>query len=117
MHARLIAFGRLEINGDTYEKDVIIEAGRIRKRKKKPSKRYRDRFDHTPLTAEEDLPLAGDRLIIGTGADGALPIMDSVYNAAAARGIDVEAMPTADACRLLEELPDEAVHAVLHVTC
>ena len=40
----------------------------MRKRKKKPSKPYRDEFGHTPLSADEELPWGGGRLIIGTGA-------------------------------------------------
>jgi hypothetical protein len=33
------------------------------------------------------------------------------------RGIEVQALPTADACRLLSDLKAEDVYAVLHVTC
>ena len=40
----------------TYEHDVIIEGGEIRKRKKKPSKRFRDDSGHTPLSIEEKIP-------------------------------------------------------------
>ena len=47
----------------------------MRKRSKKPSKPYRDRFGHTPLSADEELPWGERRLIIGTGAYGSLPIM------------------------------------------
>src|ERR1700686_4884277 len=32
-------FGRIEIDGVIYERDVVIDRGRIRKRKKKPSKK------------------------------------------------------------------------------
>ena len=47
----------------------------MRKRSKKPSKAYRkEEFGHTPLSAHEDLPWGGGRLIIGTGAYGPLPI-------------------------------------------
>jgi hypothetical protein len=34
-------FGSIEIDGMTYEHDVLIEGGRIRKRKKGPSKALR----------------------------------------------------------------------------
>jgi hypothetical protein len=33
------------------------------------------------------------------------------------RGVEVRALPTADACRLLAGLDPDDVHAVLHVTC
>jgi hypothetical protein len=36
-------FGSIKIDGVTYEHDVVIESGRIRKRKKGPSKALRGR--------------------------------------------------------------------------
>ena len=62
-------------------------------------------------------PGGGDRLIIGTGAYGSLPIMPQVLEEADRRGVDVTAIPTEDACRLIASLDPSEVHAVLHVTC
>jgi hypothetical protein len=115
--ADLVAFGDLRIEGDRYERDVVIDAGRIRKRKKGPSKSLRSEFGHTPLTSAEDIPWGGQRLIVGTGANGSLPISPDVYAEAERRGIRIEAVPTRDACRLLADLDAADVHAVLHVTC
>ena len=40
-------FGTIKIDGVTYEHDVVIDRGKIRKRKKRPSKRFRKDFgDH-----------------------------------------------------------------------
>jgi hypothetical protein len=117
MQARLLRFGSIEVEGREYENDIVIEGGRVRKRKKKPSKRYRDEFGHTPLSAEEELPWGGDGLIIGTGAYGSLPIMPEVEEEARRRDIDLAAMPTEDACRLIASLDRREVNAVLHVTC
>ena len=100
-----------------YEHDVVIDGGRIRKRKKGPSKSLRDRYGHTPLTAAEDLPWGGDRLIVGTGAMGSLPIDPGLLEEARRRGIEVVAVPTAEACTLLADLAPDDVYAVLHVTC
>src|SRR5215510_2225425 len=72
------SFGNLEIDGTTYEHDVVIDRGKILKRKKKPSKRFRDQFGHTPLSVDEDIPWKCSQLIIGTGAYGRLPVMDEV---------------------------------------
>ena len=44
------SFGFIQIDGSTYEHDVIIDRGEIRKRKKKPSKKFRQQFGHTPLS-------------------------------------------------------------------
>ena len=42
-------FGSIRIDGVTYEHDVVIDRGQVRKRKKKPSKKFRAEFGHTPL--------------------------------------------------------------------
>ena len=44
-------FGSIQIDGVTYEYDVVIDGGSIRKRKKKPSKPFRNAYGHTPLSA------------------------------------------------------------------
>jgi len=115
--AQLVAFGDLRIEGERYERDVVIDAGRIRRRRKTPSKARRGEFGHTPLTCAENIPWGGRRLIVGIGADGALPITPDVYAEADRRGIRIDALPTQDACRLLAELDATDVYAVLHVTC
>ncbi|HEY6056626.1 MAG TPA: MTH938/NDUFAF3 family protein [Candidatus Limnocylindrales bacterium] len=117
MKAELVAFGEIRLKGERYACDVVIEGGRVRRRRKGPSKALRDRFGHTPLSAAEDIPWGGKRLIVGTGADGALPVAPDVYDEGARRGIAIEALPTRDACRLLGELKAKDVYAVLHVTC
>jgi hypothetical protein len=117
VETRLLGFGAIEVDGRKYEHDIVIDAGRVRKRKKKPSKPYRDMFGHTPLSVDEALPWGGSRLIIGTGAYGSLPIMREVTEEARHRGIDLTAIPTEDACRLIASLDRREVHAVLHVTC
>jgi len=117
MQVRLLRFGSIEVEGREYDHDIVIEGGRVQERKKKPSKPYRDEFGHTPLSADEKLPWGGDRLIIGTGAYGSLPIMPQVFEEAGRRGVDLAAIPTEDACRLIASLDRRDVHAVLHVTC
>jgi hypothetical protein len=117
MHAKLIQFGELDVDGRRFTKDVVIEAGEIRKRKKKPSKVYRDQYGHTPLSLGESIPWHGQRLIVGTGAYGKLPIMPEVTDEAEQRGIELIAVPTEEACRLIDDSPDVEVNAILHVTC
>jgi hypothetical protein len=113
----LVDFGVIEIEGQRYEHDVVIEAGVVRKRRKGPSKAFRDDLGHTPISVLEDLPWSGRRLVIGTGAAGRLPVMDEVVAEAARRGVQLICLPTAEACRLLAGDPDERVFALLHVTC
>lgn len=56
-------------------------------------------------------------LIVGTGVSGSLPIMPEVEPEALSRGIELAAVPTAEACRLIEDLDRHDVRAILHVTC
>lgn len=117
MEALLLSFGSIEVEGRRYDHDVVIDRGVVRKRSKKPSKPYQSRYGHTPLSVGEDIPWGGDQLIIGTGVDGALLVMAEVLAEARRRGIDVVAVPTAEACSLLASLPARDVRAILHVTC
>ncbi|MCV2393695.1 hypothetical protein OEB99_05180 [Actinotalea sp. M2MS4P-6] len=117
MKARLLGFGEIEIDGQVYPHDVVIDAGVVRRRSKKASKPLRAQYGHTPLSPAEGLPWGGTTLIVGTGVDGALPIVPEVVDEAARRGVRVVAVPTEEACRLLDGLEDPAVNAVLHVTC
>lgn len=117
MDARLVAFGEIKIEGRRYAHDVVIERGAVRKRRKGPSKAYRDRYGHTPLSPDEAIPWHGRRLIVGTGADGLLPVMPGVLAEGRRRGIEVVAVPTDEACRMLRESAPDRVNAVLHVTC
>ena len=110
-------FGVIVVDGERYEHDVVIEAGRVRRRDKRPSREYRARYGHTPLSSAEDLPWAGPRLYIGTGASGRLPIMMEVWAEAEARDVELLVLPTAEVCDLLSSTDPAAVNAVLHVTC
>jgi hypothetical protein len=117
MDAKLISFGLIEIDGRRFDRDVVLEAGSVRPRKKKPSKAYRDRYGHTPLSADEEIPWSASRLIVGTGASGQLPIMPELCQEAQRRGVEVVAVPTEEACRLLSEVGPREAAAVIHVTC
>ncbi len=110
-------FGTIVIDGERFDHDVVVDRGRIRPRDKAPSRRHQSRYGHTPLSVGEDLPWSGERLVIGTGASGRLPIMAELYEEARVRGVEVIALPTADVCELLAAVPDEDVNAVLHLTC
>ena len=110
------SFGTIRIDGETYEQDVVIDRGEVRLRKKKPSKQFRDQFGHTPLSIEEKIPWKCERLVIGTGAQGALPVMPAVVEEAKRRGVELTALRTEKAIALLRDA-DRATNAVLHITC
>ena len=116
MQFEAFSFGSIQIDGVTYEHDVVIDRGDVRKRKKKASKKFRDAFGHTPLSTEEKIPWKCRRLVIGTGAYGSLPVIKEVKREAKQREIELLILPTAQA---IEELKRNADHtnAILHVTC
>jgi hypothetical protein len=117
MDAKLVSFGAVEIDGQRYTHDVVVEGGQVRKRGKGPSKGYKARYGHTPLSADEEIPWSSARLIIGTGASGQLPVMDEVYAEAGRRGVEIVALPTGEACERLIREDMVGTSAILHVTC
>jgi hypothetical protein len=94
---------------------VVIERGEIRKRKKAPSKKFRDKSGHTPLSIEEKIPWKCKRLVIGTGAYGRLPVMKEVKREAERRHVELVIVPTSEALRLIES--ESEANTILHVTC
>jgi hypothetical protein len=115
MRFEKFSFGSIRIDGVTYEHDIVIDCGEVQKRKKKPSRKFRDTFGHTPLSVEEKIPWKCRRLVIGTGT-GALPVMKEVKQEAKRRKIKLFILPTAKAIKELKQKPDET-NAILHVTC
>ena len=109
-------FGWIEIDGTKYEHDLVIDRGQVRKRKKGPSKQLRPQYGHTPLSGAEDIPWTCSRLVIGSGADGALPVTEDVIEEARHRQVELVILPTA---RAIEELHSHAAdtNAIIHVTC
>ena len=115
MRFEAFSFGSIRIDGVTYEHDVLIDRGEVRKRKKKPSKKFRDSFGHTPLSVEERIPWKCRRPVIGTGT-GALPVMDEVKQEGRRRKVELRILPTAQAIEILKAA-DPDTNAILHVTC
>jgi hypothetical protein len=110
------SFGSVRVDGVTYDHDLIIDRGKIRKRKKAAPKRFRGAYGHTPLSIAEDILWRCRRLVIGTGADGALPVMKQVRQEARRRKVDLVVLPTAEAIGVLAGTTKDT-NAVLHATC
>src|SRR2546428_13689359 len=115
MRFQKFSFGAIRIDGITHEHDVIIDRGQVRKRKKKPSKKLRGDFGHTPLSIEEEIPWKCHRLVIGTGT-GALPVMQEVKREAERRKIKLLILPTVKAIEELRRHSSDT-NAILHTTC
>lgn len=117
MRVRFAGFGAVIVDGKRYEHDVVIEHGDVVKRRKKRSKERRGALGHTPLSLAEPIPWTCRRLIVGTGAEGRLPVLPEVAEEARRRGVELVVVPTDEACRLLEGADPRETAAVLHVTC
>ena len=110
------SFGSIRVDGVTYDRDLIIDRGKIRKRKKAASRKFRGAHGHTPLSVAEDIPWRCRRLVVGTGAGGALPVMQQVRDEARRRKVDLVVLPTAEAIGALTKAPADT-NAILHLTC
>ena len=110
------SFGSIRIDGVSYEYDVVIDRGEVSKRKKKASKPYRGELGHTPLSAAENIPWKCQRLVVGTGEHGALPVMNDVKREAKRRQIELVLLPTPKAIEFLNSGPAQT-NAILHLTC
>jgi len=115
-HIDRFTFGSIRIDGVTYEHDVVIARGGVRKCNKKASKPFRGVFGHTPVSIEENIPWDCRCLVVGTGADNALPVMEEVKQEAARREVELLTVPTSEAMRVLQSDPKDT-NAILHVTC
>ena len=116
MHFEELTFGSIKIDGVEYDHDIVVECGKIRKRKKGPSKPFRSQFGHTPLTTNEEIPWGCQRLVIGTGIYGRLPVTPDVQQEAKRRTVELLMIPTEEAVALLNQQPSHT-NAVLHLTC
>ena len=108
--------GSVRVDSVTYDHDLIIDRGKIRQRKKGASRKLRGAYGHIPLSAAEDIPWRCRRLVIGTGADGALPVMKDVCEQARSREVDLVIVPTAQAISVLTKTTKDT-NAILHLTC
>jgi hypothetical protein len=106
------SFGSLRVDGEEHTKDLIVLPERV-------VADWWRREGHS--LAIEDLDDVIDempgRLILGCGAHGRLEPPAAVLEALRERGVEVEAMPTAEAVRRYGELDPGSTAAALHLTC
>jgi hypothetical protein len=117
MHVDAYEFGEITIDGVAYDRDVVVDHGRIRKREKGPSRPRQGEFGHTPLTSAEEIPWKAQRLWIGTGAHGRLPVTDDLREEARRRGVELLMKPTPELVKLINSSLPPETNLILHVTC
>jgi hypothetical protein len=106
-------FGRIQIDGRVYTKDVIILPERV-------VPNWWRESGHSLVMADfegvlEDLP---PTLVVGKGASERMSVPRETRERLGERGITVLALPTDEACERYNEMREEAeVGAALHLTC
>jgi len=109
-----LSFGSIIIDGDIYFKDVVVDNGILKKRKKSESKKYSAGFGHTPLSPDENIPWDCETLIIGTGHYSSLPVMDEIHDIASKKSVKLLLMSTPEA---VKHINDRGTNLIIHLTC
>jgi hypothetical protein len=105
-------FGHVTVDGREETRDVIVLPARV-------VREWRRRDGHRLVL--EDVEAVMDelppRLILGTGAYGRLEPDAGAVAELRRRGVEVEAMPTAEAVARYSQLDPAETAAALHLTC
>jgi len=98
-----------------FTKDIVLEEGQIRKRKKKPSRNSATSSATRRCPSRKRFPWKCKRLVIGRHGR---PLAGHGRRAREAQrlGVELVVCPTPEAVRLLQDEPSET-NAILHVTC
>ena len=113
MRIEAYEFGRITIDGRTYQSDVIILPERV-------IDTWWRRQGHLLQVADVEavLPEAPEVLVVGQGMPGKMAVDPELVSFLATRGIEVVALPTQAACTRFNELAaSRRVAAALHLTC
>jgi hypothetical protein len=106
------SFGSVRVDGEEHIRDLIVLPERV-----VPDWWRREGHSLAMEDLDQVIDELPERLILGCGAHGRLEPPPAVLQELRARGVEVEAMPTADAVRRYGELDPECTAAALHLTC
>jgi hypothetical protein len=106
------SFGRLLVDGEEHTRDLIVLPDRV-----VPDWWRRDGHSLAMEDLDEVRDELPERLILGCGAHGQLRPDPAVIEALKRRGVEVEALHTADAVRRYGESDERRTAAALHLTC
>lgn len=112
-----LKFGTIKVNGKTYEKDIIIDKGKVSERKKGPSRPQREEYGHTPLTPLEAIPWDCKKLVVGIGMSSRLPVTKAFKEEAKKRGVELVLLETPEAVEYFTKNYGPEVNAIFHITC
>jgi hypothetical protein len=113
MHIDRYEFGSIQIDGQTFTTDLLIWPGRIK------ADWWRREGHLLQLDdVAEALAATPQVLVVGMGEPGRMQVEASLAAYLRDRGIDLQAHPTREACRVINDLsPRRRVAAALHLTC
>lgn len=107
-------FGRMEVDGRPFDRDLILDGDEIRV--EAWWRKQGHRLDIADLEALFEHP--PEVLVVGTGAHGCVEVPEETRRAAEARGIEIRAAPTPRAVTLFNDLADgKRVAGAFHLTC
>ncbi len=111
-------FGSITIEGDVFERDVIIRLdGQVKKRKKKLSKAIYGTSHVISLDEARHVYEEGvERLIVGTGQYGLVELSDEAARYFERKQCRVTLLPTPEAIRAWNEAQGTVI-GLFHVTC
>lgn len=111
-------FGSMTIEGEVFERDVIIRLdGEVKKRKKKLSKEVYGTSHTISLDEAKHVYQKGaKRLIIGAGQYGLVELSEQAAEYLEGKGCQVELLPMKKAIKAWNEA-EGAVIGLFHVTC
>jgi hypothetical protein len=106
------SFGKIIIDGKTFENDVAILPD-------KTIKRWRAKVRHAiQLVDVKDLiDESSATLIIGIGANKRCDISNDIIDYAESKGVRLEVLDTYEAVRLFNTFPKEGLSACFHLNC
>jgi hypothetical protein len=106
-------FGELRIGSEVYTSDLIVLHDRVL-----PGWWRREGHRLLPEDLGDVVAAAPKKLVIGTGAYGAMTVPSSTLDFIRENGIEPIALRTQEACDLFNSISDEGdVAAALHLTC
>jgi hypothetical protein len=111
-------FGSITIEGDIYERDIVIRLnGKIKKRKKKLSKAVYGTSHTISLDEAKHVYQKGaERLIIGAGQYGLVELSDGAASYFERKGCQVDLLPMKKAIKAWNKA-EGAVIGLFHITC
>jgi len=115
MHIESYSFGRIQIDGVDYSKDLILLRGEVRS----SWRRQAGGHVYAPEDLGEVLAAAPEVVVLGTGFFGRVKVSQATLAAFADAGSELVVEPTGHAVEEFNRLTSERrdVAAALHLTC